>query len=428
MIHVTRCMLLLSLAIATAIAHGADAEPVRTARNTVVWVSIDGLRPDYVDRAETPTLGRLVRQGVHTRQLVPTFPALTFPSHVSQVTGVPVREHGVTSNAFYDRQRDRIYRYPPFANLIEAEPIWLTATRQGVRTAVGDWPMAHWQRGPMQPAYSNERFDHGLTDRDRLEALLDIWQNDDHESPLRLLMTWTGELDVTGHTHGPDADAVTDTMAQTDELLGWFIAGAREAWQATAEPGDALYVLLSTDHGMSAVHTLVHPGRLAGVDGRDDVTLLYSGSIAHVHLHELDAAERERVIERALAAADEHAFARAWRRDDLPERWAYDHPTRSGELVMVLDTGHTFSARPTELTGDADDFPGVRGMHGYDPADDANMLGFAVLWRFPEPLGGGHIERVDALQLHPTVARLLGIDPAEGARAAPIEWETVQEP
>src|SRR4051812_2968138 len=61
-------------------------------RTVVVWISIDGMRHDYVDRYQLPTLGRLMREGAYSRQLVPVFPSLTFPSHASEITGVSVRE------------------------------------------------------------------------------------------------------------------------------------------------------------------------------------------------------------------------------------------------------------------------------------------------------------------------------------------------
>src|SRR5690606_10417058 len=105
---------------------------------TVLWISIDGVRPDYIDRGETPTLDRLMREGAFTRDLVPVFPSLTFPSHVSLATGTKVREHGITGNSFIDISRTRPgrsvrpFRYPPWADMLEAEPIWLTAARQQI--------------------------------------------------------------------------------------------------------------------------------------------------------------------------------------------------------------------------------------------------------------------------------------------------------
>ena len=49
------------------------------------------MRGDYVDRDRDrlPTLSKLMRDGAFTRQLAPAFPSITFPSHITQVTGVP---------------------------------------------------------------------------------------------------------------------------------------------------------------------------------------------------------------------------------------------------------------------------------------------------------------------------------------------------
>src|SRR5215208_8214853 len=100
--------------------------------DVVIWLSLDGMRGDYVDRDRDrlPTLSRLMRDGAFTRELAPVFPSITFPSHVSQVTGVPVSQHGVSGNTFYDSRTKRLYKYPDDAALIEAEPIWMTAARQ----------------------------------------------------------------------------------------------------------------------------------------------------------------------------------------------------------------------------------------------------------------------------------------------------------
>ncbi|HRP61814.1 MAG TPA: alkaline phosphatase family protein, partial [Phycisphaerales bacterium] len=81
-------------------------------RATVVWISVDGVRPDYLERGELPFLSKLMREGAVSRQLVPVFPSLTFPSHVSQATGVTAEKHGVTANSFIDKTDWRNHRYP----------------------------------------------------------------------------------------------------------------------------------------------------------------------------------------------------------------------------------------------------------------------------------------------------------------------------
>jgi hypothetical protein len=44
-----------------------------------------------------------------------------------------------------------------------------------------------------------------------------------------------------------------------------------------------------------------------------------------------------------------------------------------------------------------------------------------IVSRFPEPLGGRDLGPVSNLQLHPTVAKLLGIEPATDAKANALD-------
>ena len=60
-------------------------------------------------------------------------------------------------------------------------------------------------------------------------------------------------------------------------------------------------------------------------------------------------------------------------------------------------------------------------MHGYDPALDKEMLGFTVLARYGSQAPGRDLGPIDNLRIHPTVAKLLGIQPAPNAKAAPLD-------
>src|SRR4051794_15212834 len=104
---------------------GCASKPAPPA--TVVWISIDGLRGDYVSRANPPTLTRLAAEGASSRRVRPMFPSLTFPNHVAQVTGTTVDHHGVPLNNFIDATTGQKYDFPDDSALLRAEPIWTTA-------------------------------------------------------------------------------------------------------------------------------------------------------------------------------------------------------------------------------------------------------------------------------------------------------------
>lgn len=389
----------------------------------VYWISIDGMRPDYLERADTPFFDHLLAEGAYSLEHEVVFPPFTFPSHVSQATGVPVRDHGIPQNRFYDLDTGRRHDYPGDSRLLEAEPIWTTAARQGLRVASLGWVLAHGQRGEHAAAYFDPEFPRGLSDDERLDRLLGIWTTDEHAEPLRLAMGYIGAPDSAGHGQGPGSDAVIEAVEATDALLERHYEAVVESWNRRRNPGDELYFILTSDHGMSEVHTLIHPEHLTGLDG-DGVTLLTGGNLAHVYFDSSLAPEdRNGIARAALDRLEEFAFLRAYTRETLPPEWGYDHPARTGDLVVVLNPGYTFSRTPEGLSMPAEEAGGPFGMHGYDPREDPNMTTIALFHRHPRPLGGIDLGPVHSLQLHPTVAGLLGITPAEGAVSDPIELE-----
>src|SRR5260370_1564193 len=66
----------------------------------VLLFSLDGVRPDAIEQAETPTLDRLKRQGAWTGRARTEMPSVTLPCHQSMLRGVPVTRHRITSNQF----------------------------------------------------------------------------------------------------------------------------------------------------------------------------------------------------------------------------------------------------------------------------------------------------------------------------------------
>src|SRR5512140_99017 len=71
------------------------AERINDLRPTVIVVSVDGFRPDYLNRIETPNLHALMERGVHARYMIPSFPTKTFPNHYTIATGLYPAHHGI---------------------------------------------------------------------------------------------------------------------------------------------------------------------------------------------------------------------------------------------------------------------------------------------------------------------------------------------
>ncbi|HEX5724114.1 MAG TPA: ectonucleotide pyrophosphatase/phosphodiesterase [Longimicrobiaceae bacterium] len=72
--------------------------PAAAVARHVVVISIDGLRPDAIERAGARTLQRLMAEGAYTLEARTILPSKTLPSHTSMLTGVPPEVHGITWN------------------------------------------------------------------------------------------------------------------------------------------------------------------------------------------------------------------------------------------------------------------------------------------------------------------------------------------
>ncbi len=391
-------------------------QPIAADRTTVVWVSIDGFRHDYLERFHPPTLWRLMHEGAYTTRETPIFPSLTFPNHVAQVTGVGVSGHGIPMNSFFDEASGQTYEFPDIAPLLRAEPIWVTAERQGVRTACIDWPMSHGETGPVRAAFSDASFDKDETDRHRLDRIVGVLRADHDPRPYRLVMGYMSGVDHVGHSAGPESPRIADAVAQADQDVDRFLKGVTGWFNATHGPGDELAVLFSTDHGMTSIKSLVNLDRLIGADLVTGVKIVTSGPVATIHTGAAPAGRAEQIVKRLSV----HPFLTAWLAADVPAVDAFADPTRVGQVVVMLKAGYSFTRQKLATTLPVPRDAG--GMHGYDPAGFVDMQGSAVLWRLRRPIGGHDLGPVVNTQWDATVCGLLGIHPPAGAdpRAVPV--------
>ena len=114
---------------------------------TVLMISVDGLRPDYVTAADThglkiPALRRFVTEGAFAEGVEGVIPTVTYPSHTTLITGVWPAKHGILSNTIFDPLRAGQSAWYWYAEDIRVPTLWDAAARAGWTTASVHWPVS----------------------------------------------------------------------------------------------------------------------------------------------------------------------------------------------------------------------------------------------------------------------------------------------
>jgi len=395
-----------ALALLLALPEAPRAEPSAPPAPTVIVLSLDGVRHDYLDRAPFPAFGRIAREGLRARRLVPVYPSSTFPGHVSLATGATPAVHGIVDNQFWDRARRERFDYANDARWIDAEPLWAAAERQGVPAATFFWVGSETDWRGVGARYRVAPFDAKIGEAEKVAQILAWLDLPARERP-RLVMSWWHGADHAGHAKGPDHPDVIKELADQDRQLGALLAGldARGAWTHTT-------LVVVSDHGMTHAERSVPIAR-AQRSAKVRVAHLEVGTaVAHVFLD--DPADVARA-ERALA---ELAGVRVDRREALPASLHLSHPTRTGDLVVRAEPPYTFAA-PGLFDRVAQLFGAHVGMHGYAP-ELPDMAGILLAIGRGVP-AGARPDVVRMIDVAPTVARLLGIEPPRNAEGRAID-------
>lgn len=268
-----------------------------------------------------------------------------------------------------------------------AEPLWVTAERQGVRTAVYHWVFSY---GPWHGKAATVwvPFSRDVKDSERIDRIRDWIGSRDPDRP-HLILSYLHGPDAAGHRGGPDSEEVLQIVRRTDRLLGRLL-------RALGRAGDRIALVVVSDHGMSGVSRVLRMDRLLTGEARR-VHVVSSGATSNLYCPD------DRACASAAAILAGIEGTTLFPRDRLPPSWHYLFPSRVGDLVAIAPAGSYFA------DGDPGALPASMGMHGYSP-ELSEMRGVFYAWGAGiRP--GARRELVRALDVAPFICRLLGIDP-----------------
>ena len=437
--------LLIVLCVAPVLADATEQSPF------LMLVSVDGLKPEAVLEAErhglkVPNLRALVTDGLYATGVRGVLPTLTYPSHMTLLTGVSPAKHGIYSNTTFDPFNRNEHGWYWYAEDGHAATLWDAAASAHLKSANVYWPTSVganvtynlpqiWRTGTaddlkLQRALSTPGLEQELSatlgrypggmeetvaeDKVRARFAMRLLAS---KRPDFMTVYLTG-LDTEQHKSGPFSAAANDVLEQIDAIVGELrVAGERRA------PGRAYFCVVS-DHGFARVDhdvNLFSAFREAGLFTVENNKIVAwkampwpAGGMAAIMLADpTDMVVRAQVQALLAKLANDPASGidRILPHDAVQGRGFPD-----AAFVVLLKLGYEVGlafepplvSPPTNL-----------GMHGYAPDEPAMRSSFFLVGSTLP--AGRSVGEIDMRRIAPTLARILGASlPAADLEPLPL--------
>lgn len=381
----------------------AAAQPER-----VLLIGLDGLRADALDMYDAPTLEALAERGARAERMIPVMPSKTFVNFYSIATGLYPENHGMTENAPYDREARTGFVNPMSAQdpfWWQGEPIWTTAEREGLTSAIMFWLGSEVAHDGLRPSIWTP-YQHDKPYQERVDEVL-AWYDAPSEDQPRLAAVYFDRVDSVAHRNGPENEAVAEAVADVDGYVAQLVAGleARGLLETTN-------IIIVSDHGMAELSD----ERIVAVDDWIDFERVYSphmegrwgaGAQPYIFLfsEDGDQAAIDEAHDAINASGNEHVMA--YKAGEMPDHYHLDHPTRGPDLLVVAEAGWSLVAPSLEQSPRRI----IPGNHGYDNMDP--VMGATFIAAGPRFDGVGEVAAFENVNVYLMIACALGLDPAE---------------
>ena len=364
---------------------------------TLILVSFDGCRYDYPDKAATPGLDQIEATGVKAAGLKTSFPSKTFPNHLSIVTGLYPGHHGIIANRIYDDVNDEFYTLGNGAategKWYQGEPIWVTAERQGLKTATFYWPGSEAEIKGYRPTYY-KAYDNDFPYNKRVEQVLNWLDMPDATRP-QFISLYFDEPDHSGHEFGPATPEALSALEGVDQQLSDLLKGIQ-----TRDLQDKVNIIVVSDHGMTELSrdSIVF---LDDYIDMNDVKMIDYSPIAAIRPK---PGKLEEVYQKLKGA---HPHMQVYKKGALPEKYHYNDYKFIQPIIAIADLHWTLTTH-----GYFDTHPHYpsKGTHGFDPDyQDMNAIFYAM---GPDFKKGVHYPVIQNTNIYDLMCYLLKINPA----------------
>jgi predicted AlkP superfamily pyrophosphatase or phosphodiesterase len=401
---ILRQVLLLASLLTLNLPVHAQAKPITDLQPTVLLISLDGFRYDYLSRYGPPHLNSLAAAGVRARWMTPSFPSKTFPNHYSIATGLYPEHHGIVENNIYDPVFKAVFSLSD-RKAVEngrwwlGEPIWVTAEKQGQRSGSVFYPGTEGEIAGRRPSFW-KKYDEGTPNDVRVDTILS-WLDLPRDQRPTFLALYFSDPDDAGHAFGPVSNETKKAVLKVDREIGRLIEGLK-----TRRIFTQINLIIVSDHGMSQVRwsNAILLDKL--FDPKLASRIFWTREIVSIFPQPGKEDEVYQSLEQNLPPQ-----ARVYRKAEMPARFHYSQSPRIAPLLVLPSAGWilTNAADFAEMQAKGETTR-VRGGHGYDnqlTSMRAIFIGHGQAFR-----KGRVVEAFANIQVYNIMTRILGLRPA----------------
>ena len=340
---------------------------------TTIMISLDGFHPHYISKKVTPTLHEMLLHEYGPPYMTPSFPSSTFPNHWTLITGLHPSEHGIVSNTFYDPllKKKFVYTNPKVGGLDPdfwqgGEPLWTTAAKHGVRSAVHMWPGS--EVPTVGPPTDFDRFNGSELLSVKVDRILGWIDRELITERPELILGYVPTVDHFGHEFGISGPELTKALTYVDN----FVALIKKEL-SIRNLDDIVNLVFVSDHGMAPTsnHRLLYLDDLLDLSKIQYIDGWPLFGLRPYKEFSVDEVLRE--LQTNFDKLDKKTARnyRIFKTEDLPKEWAYggklhDHKFnyRLAPLWVVPEVGYSITTH--KQMEDMGNKYQPKGTHGYN--------------------------------------------------------------